>query len=177
MEKVKYLAEKPKRELHTDEKGSPSIKILVITLWLLFGFLEYIQAKEPLVLNDQKDSYDLSKHIRFLEDKNNQFNFKQILQSSALQKKFSPLPKGDTNFGLSLSTFWFKLELHNKDSKKEHYLLQLDKGWLDYITFFSKDNQKWEKIITGDRHPFKTRPIDHRTFLFPIKPGPKSVYY
>jgi hypothetical protein len=49
---------------------------------------------------------------------------------------------------------------------------------IDYIEFYFPDGASYQKIETGDRHPFESRPFRHRTFVFPVKqrPGEQTFF-
>ena len=74
------------------------------------------------------------------------------------------------NFGISPPAYWFSIALANTSSGTVQRLLQMDHPLTDYLDFYLVQNgQVIETVETGDARPLKSRPWEHRTFLFPIE--------
>ena len=63
----------------------------------------------PLVLNNEKQFYELGPHLDILEDKSS----KLIINEVENLKNFKPNKKMVANFGFSKSAFWAKFRIYN----------------------------------------------------------------
>ena len=143
-------------------------------IFLLLTFLIFEKSWGFVELKNEKEIYHVWKYIKIFEDK------KGSLKLDGFLKKRSELfLEGDRkkvpNFGINPSTFWVELRLKN-NSKINDWFLSLDYHYLDHVNFYKKIDGKWEDYLTGDRKPFKEREIEHRGFVFKIKPGADSTY-
>lgn len=115
--------------------------------------------------------------ISFHEDKANQLNLNDLLFSSR-KYNFKAL-KGQTNFGISNSAFWFRLEIPAQKNSIDA-ILEIGYPLLDKINFYTRENATWIETRTGDDLPFSDREIKHRHFLklIHVQAGaPQTVYY
>jgi len=65
--------------------------------------------------------------------------------------------------------WWVRLSIGNDSADEKHLLL--DVGWplLDYLdVYVLKDSQTLTHWATGDQRPYANRPVDARTFVFPL---------
>ena len=87
---------------------------------------------------------------------------------------------GTVNFGYTTDTYWYRLTLDNPEAHPVERLLEISYPLLDDIEFFRiADGEPVERVLTGDGHPHGTRPLAHRTFVFPVTLGAEeqaSVY-
>ncbi|WP_097459803.1 sensor domain-containing diguanylate cyclase [Mangrovitalea sediminis] len=126
-------------------------------------------AAIPVV--DVKDSASLNLGDRagFLLDKTHSWTASQLIpqlnrQPWTFRKTAVP------NFGLISDNLWVAFRLHNALDHSQERLLELGYPMLDKVdVYFLRDGQLLQAYHTGDRRPFDSRPIDHRSFLFPLR--------
>ena len=151
---------------------------MIVFKLILKGILVFLIAcstqAESLVLKSEKP-YLLGKHLSFLEDKNGNLTFEDILKGNHNQKYFK-IKKDAPNLGFTHSYYWVKFSLTNSSSHDFYYLLYEFPG-LDRIEFYQNINGTWEKEVSGDLTPFTKKKIPHRFFPFKIYPKKNSVYY
>tara|TARA_Y100001954_G_C15829771_1_gene614766 strand:+ start:6238 stop:10185 length:3948 start_codon:yes stop_codon:yes gene_type:complete len=126
-------------------------------------------------LNDQKETYQAWKDIKIFEDKNGELKLEEFIKKRS-ELDFKSERKKIPNFGINPSTFWVEFRLKNK-SKINDWFLVLDYHYLDHVNFYKFVDGKWKVFRTGDRKLFKEREIEHRGFVFKIKPGNDSIYF
>ena len=116
--------------------------------------------------------------IGIFEDKDHSKTFAQISDKEFISN-FKTYDGYNPNFGFSKSAFWVRIELENQNKEQDEFLLEIAAPLLDTITFFYKEGEKYESIITGDAFEFEKRPVANRYFLFPLhlQPQEKQVFY
>jgi len=132
---------------------------------LFFILLFTIQLNAQTVLNQNlKSNQFLKEGIYFFEDKKSEFTLEQIIQ----QSKFQPVGENGTNFGISPSTFWLKIEIYNK-TKENSFRLQIAQSCLDVVDFYYSDGEGNYKVIEGGEHmPFYIREFKDPSFIYQI---------
>ncbi|WP_291722435.1 7TM diverse intracellular signaling domain-containing protein [Bernardetia sp.] len=132
---------------------------------------------ETVLINDVKIRLK-GGEIGIFEDKNHSKTFAQISDKDFVSN-FETYQGYNPNFGFSKSVFWVRLELENQNKEQDEFLLEIAAPLLDSITFFQKNGEKYESIITGDAFEFKKRPVANRYFLFPfnLKSQEKQIFY
>lgn len=121
-----------------------------------------------LQLADTALVYSLGQYAYFLEDPKGEISIQALLDSKGTQP-WQASNQEVPNFGFSDSVFWLKLEIESLNLKKDEWLFEISYPLLDEIEFYIVTNGEIQKhYLTGDRLPFKGRPIAHRNFLFPV---------
>ncbi len=92
--------------------------------------------------------------------------------------KFTHPEKDKLSFGYSRAAIWFRFEVENPTNNVIDWLLEFDYPPVDHIDFYIDDRGTLTSYRTGDMLPFNSRPVNYRTFVFPItqKPGSIIVY-
>jgi len=116
--------------------------------------------------------YIFADTIEYFEDKNSSFTSSSILE----QQEFKPYVKHASNFGMSKSTFWIKLEIENQSNKVENKILYFSYPLLDSVTLYRlqagtlvKENTKGNLI--QNEQLFKLEP----SLAFEFELATKSV--
>ncbi|CAA6810076.1 MAG: Unknown protein, partial [uncultured Thiotrichaceae bacterium] len=112
--------------------------------------------------------------MHWLEDKTGTMTFDDILKQD-LSTQWHTAQLRYPNFGFSSSIFWLSLPFENKHDIETSMLLEIAFPLHDKIDVYLVDA---DKIIanyhTGDLQPFNSRPLNHRSFLFPQTVAPKE---
>lgn len=73
----------------------------------------------------------------------------------------------DLVFSHTHSVYWVRLNVKNSGERALWYL-KLGYPLLDEVTFWQSGNGQHTRVVTGDQHPFASRGIDYRYYLFPV---------
>ncbi|MBU2955454.1 diguanylate cyclase [Marinobacter sp. F3R08] len=74
----------------------------------------------------------------------------------------------DLVFSHTKSVYWIHLNVKNSGPERGVWYLKLSYPLLDEVTIWQAGNDTTEMVVTGDQHPFETRPVDYRYFLLPV---------
>jgi hypothetical protein len=95
-------------------------------------------AQNPLVLQDKEGSYEVKNYLTVLEDSSKKIQFEQLYQTT-YQEKFKPFTKKVLGFGNSRSAFWLQFKV--KNMTKERWVVAVERGYIDSLSFYQVDNQ------------------------------------
>ncbi len=110
----------------------------------------------------------------WLEDKTGTMTFDDILKQD-LSTQWQAAKHRYPNFGFSSSIFWLSLPFENKHAIETPMLLEIAFPLHDKIDVYLVDSDKVvANYHTGDLLPFNSRPLNHRSFLFPQTVAPKE---
>lgn len=122
----------------------------------------------------QKQASGEQSSMHWLEDKTGTMTLDEVLEQN-LSTQWHKTRQRYPNFGFSQSTFWLSLPFENPNETDTSMLLEIAFPLHDKIDVYLVDA---EKIIadyhTGDLLPFSSRPLNHRSFLFPHTLAPKE---
>ncbi len=98
------------------------------------------------------------------------------VQSSTLAKDILDSPasfqfntfQDQINFGVSRSTFWFKVDIPAQ-RKTQKTVLEISYPLLDIVDIYTSKNKNWSLLEVGDTRPVANREIDHYNFLKTIE--------
>ncbi|HMV41276.1 MAG TPA: diguanylate cyclase [Leptospiraceae bacterium] len=108
---------------------------------------------------NEKNLLEVMSHVDYLEDKSNSLDLNSV-KSLNFKKNYS----GSINFGLSNSTYWFRLKIKNPTSSPiENWFFFIEYPQLDEVVFYipMKNDSYFEKSI-GDIYPFQDRDMKIR---------------
>ena len=151
------------------------MKKYFILFFLLFSSLVLARDK-ILILDGKKSFYSLGHYLYLFEDTSSKLGIHEI-QKPEWSQKFKLSQQKSPNFGGSPSSFWARFTINNKSNLKKDWFLSFNFYTQDHITFYKKVEGEWVVIKTGDRHPFSTREVKARPFVFKMAPENNSVYY
>ena len=141
-------------------------------------------------------SYALSSSFTYLEDPSGRLELTDILLPAA-QARFGPIAAAGatSNFGVSRSAFWLRIDLRAQTSAPRQWLLEIAYPSLDSIDLYTpRDGHvsdtppgaqraaRPESHVLqrgGDLLPFAQRPMPHRNHVFPVtlQPGSSNTIY
>ncbi|MBT5380829.1 MAG: hypothetical protein HOK28_01930 [Deltaproteobacteria bacterium] len=109
----------------------------------------------------------LGRYLQVLEDTTGNMTVNDVM---AAHDKFTPIMQDFPSLGFKRNPHWFHVQITGDHLSDEIYLLHVDYAFLDELTFFEiHEGTIIQKIHTGDGQPFRSRPVDYETFLFPLK--------
>jgi len=87
--------------------------------------------------------------------------------------KFNSFPVSGFNPGFTKSVFWLAVELPKES--ENNYLLRIGNAHINFIDFYEVGKTETTLLKkTGDHLPFKSRPLNSRLFVFPLKSSSES---
>jgi diguanylate cyclase (GGDEF)-like protein len=135
---------------------------------ILLGLISSSLPAQTLSIDDSP-RVNLSAYTHYLEDPKGSIQIEDLLAADS-NHHWSPIFTENPNFGFVTSTYWFRVNLENNTADTLNRLLEIPYPLIDYISLYEVDehNNITKQTETGDHYPFKQRPLNHRTFLFPI---------
>jgi len=148
---------------------------LAFPLCILFNNTGF--AIGTLPLSPQQGMYLLTPYTEYLEDPSSQLNIQDLLSPTTPMSWQSNSESSETiNFGYTASTYWLRFDVTNPSDAYDERYLEIAYAVLDTINLYLVSNNKApQKIALGDKLPFKTRPLDHRNFVIPVKWQPNET--
>lgn len=121
-----------------------------------------------------EDGDPLGTHVTWLEDASGELNLEQI-ETMTREGKFQTSETEIPTFGYSQSAYWFHLQLLNDSNHAVKRLFQVGYALLDNVNLFTQCGELRTDFESGDTLNFASRPVQHRTFLFPVELAPNTV--
>ncbi len=115
-------------------------------------------------------SYTLSRAFMVLEDSGAALTLDEVLQPGQ-QARFQPAAQSGsaTNFGLTASAFWLRIELQPGPDAPAQWLLEVAYPALDRIELYAPlPGGGFSRQYGGDLQPFASRPVPHRNHVLPV---------
>ena len=155
--------------------GHP-LKTLILVLTVIMAMLcpsitsGAEDARDPVILDGTLTNQQLGTHTDYLEDVHHTLSINTIRQK---KKGWIRSQQNNFNFGFSDSVYWFRFAVNNTTDKPASWYLEVDYPQLDNIQLYYPDETGDLRMKqTGDRFPFATRDLNHRTFIFTLDAPP-----
>ncbi|WP_043529740.1 sensor domain-containing diguanylate cyclase [Litchfieldella xinjiangensis] len=151
--------------------------VMVAVCWSLWLGLLPSLAQAAISIAESPDDLNPSPRVELLEDPERRYSIESLLEGcQALSWQDSE--QEALNFSFSGSAWWVRFELVNDTSGPVRRLLELAMPMHDYLDAWVVNDggavvQSWQ---TGDRRGFDSRPVAHRTFVFPLYLAPGEAY-
>jgi diguanylate cyclase (GGDEF)-like protein len=146
-------------------------------LFLLCCWASHIDAVSAAVrLEPGTASFALATRVSIFEDADGSLTLADVQRRG---KEFRPAQVQDgeaINFGYSSSAWWLRFEFEPTPAAPRDWLLEVAFPTLDSVEYFGPGG---ERLSTGDRLPFASRPLVHRNFVFPVhlnQAAPSTVW-
>jgi len=118
----------------------------------------------------QESSYSLSRAFTALEDPSGALTLEEVLQA-AQQSRFAPVAQSGsaTNFGLTPSAFWLRIDLQAAAGAPAQWLLEVSYPALDQLDLYVQaPGGGFVHSRGGDLQPFTNRVVPHRNHVLPL---------
>ncbi|MEA3546564.1 MAG: 7TM diverse intracellular signaling domain-containing protein, partial [Thermodesulfobacteriota bacterium] len=162
---------------HHSRKKSVSIQHTTLIFLILFSSLFLLSVlsdptpafgADPIVITAKKNVYSLGRHLDILEDRTGKLGISDIRQPET-ETLFQPSTVDAPGFGFTSSAYWARTTITSRLDAPATYYFELKYPMLDHVEFYiPNDNGRLKKFITGDKHPFSTRPLNYTYFVFPV---------
>ena len=111
--------------------------------------------------------------IELLEDRSGKLDVDAVSRLGDESGFVAGTPK-NTNIGFSPSAWWVRFTLRNAADTQRLVYLRQDYPLIDSLELFEPAGSGWVRHVTGDRHPFDSRDVKHKDFLFPLDLPPHA---
>ena len=140
---------------------------------LLAGWLICSPARAATAVEVEGDfgETSLRTSLQLLEDPSGRRSFAEVRNDA----NFAPIGAKGSNFGFSRSAWWARLDLHNGGARDIEVELRQDYPLIDRLDVWIGEGTQWHEIHTGDRLPFRSRPLAHRDFIFPVQVASRTT--
>ncbi|MCF8034634.1 MAG: sensor domain-containing diguanylate cyclase [Desulfarculaceae bacterium] len=133
------------------------------------------QAGSPLVVHPEQDRYLLAPYMEILEDPSRQLTLDQVSRPP-WSTRFHPANDAPTlRLGLTNAAVWLRFRISGLEPRRSYYL-EMDSAQIEELDAYLPQTGaggalEYQTVVAGSSHPFKGRPLPHRTFLIPIRSG------
>ena len=140
-------------------------KVYSIALFFITFMLSSHAVAKAVDLAGSGDKLDLSPYVSYFSTSEIKLNPNEVLK----RQDFASPPKGRLSFGYSNDDYWFRYNVENRSGNTINKVFEINYAVLDEIDVyvFQGDSLRNE-FHTGDMVPFDSRPINSRTFSFPV---------
>ncbi|TGL72130.1 7TM diverse intracellular signaling domain-containing protein [Leptospira jelokensis] len=152
---------------------------LTFVFFQIFLFLPLFANPTPsrfsTILKNDVGEYPLGFHMEILElPPSKILSFQEVQKSTDFNESRTISP----NFGFTKNVYWVRFELKNNSNQRD-WFIHVSYPLLDKIDFYESKDKDWNHVVTGDSYLFRERPLEEKSFIFPIKLLPKknNTYY
>ena len=142
------------------------VQPLLLLALLLLGLIPQVQASKPIILPPDSYNQSITRYIAILEDESGELTTADVLKTEN-QLRFMRIHTRYLKRGMTDSTFWLQLSLHNPTAETRTTALSLSNPRLDVVDIIDVTNpdavQPMEK-----KHLRATRPQAH-SYLFQLE--------
>lgn len=154
-------------------------RLLVGLVFLFIGISPLlaspIQSRYSTILKSGVGEYPLGFHMEILTlPPNENLTFEEVRKSNRFNESRSLSP----NFGFTKNIYWVRFELQNEANERD-WFIHVSYPLLDKIDFYEQKDKTWKQTVTGDSYVFSQRPLEEKSFIFPVKLQTKksNTYY
>ncbi|TGL30054.1 transcriptional regulator, partial [Leptospira bourretii] len=109
--------------------------------------------------------YPLGFHMEILTlPPNENLTFEEVRKSNRFNESKSLSP----NFGFTKNIYWVRFEVQNEANERD-WFIHVSYPLLDKIDFYEQKDKTWKQTVTGDSYVFSQRPLEEKSFIFPVK--------
>jgi hypothetical protein len=110
----------------------------------------------------------LGKYVQVLEDPLSSQRIEDVVGPDRAMH-FQDTESDAPSFGLTQSTYWIRVPIHNSGGATRAWLLELAYPQLDDVTLYVPGpDGNFSARATGDSRPFASRDLAYRTFIFSL---------
>ncbi|MBN2158551.1 MAG: hypothetical protein JW807_04075 [Spirochaetes bacterium] len=147
---------------------------------LLFSFFVGNAYAGVFPLNDGLESESLGHYLEYLADKDGTLSFEEIISPGKERPAWEKSGSTTLGFGYTKTVYWVKFSVKNTEEHPVKWLLQQRYPLIENITLHVPDRDgSYSRIETGHGFKYSQRPVDHRTFVFPLETesGQTDTFY
>jgi len=157
--------------------GRAWIWLVMLLLLVLLLAPQASRAQSGSLAVGTEGGYGLSRAFLVLEDSTAKLTLDEVL-APARQADFKPVAQSGsaTNFGLTRSAFWLRVDLQLQADAPAQWLLEVAYPALDQIELYTPAHDGgFVRQTGGDLQPFASRKVPHRNHVMPVVLSPGAV--
>ncbi len=140
---------------------------------ILFLLVTIGASAGTIVVDRDFRSITLGPHIEYLPDPAGSLTIDDIRGSALLEKNGWPLRwlrsnKESLGFGFTTAVYWVRFKVKNNTAGEMECYLNQNYPLVSYIDCYTDDGRAPLTTRTGHSYRFSQRPMNYRTFVFPI---------
>ena len=150
--------------------------IFSIIIFLLIVSTGY---SAPIHLGDDLKKKPIGFFVEFLEDKTGGLAIGDV-SGRQVDHRWIKLNDINPGFGFTASVFWVRFTVSNDTRKNIPFYFEHGYPLVDDLELYvPRVNGGYQIVKTGDRYIFSERPIEYRTFVFPLvcEAGSTKTFY
>ncbi|MBI4647440.1 MAG: SpoIIE family protein phosphatase [Bacteroidia bacterium] len=150
--------------------------ILITLTFARFGHTVNLYSDNiPVIILKDAPEYNLNERVCIYKDTTGRATIYNV-QSNDF-KYFKRNNQNNIYFPFSYNTYWIKFRVKSKHSHINNYFLEIKNSTVNKLQLY----YKYQNILvssqeTGDSHPFRTRQIQNRNFVFSLDLIPDKIY-
>ncbi|HPC42211.1 MAG TPA: 7TM diverse intracellular signaling domain-containing protein [Spirochaetota bacterium] len=146
---------------------------------IIFLFLAADASAGTVVVDRDFRNMSLGPHVEYLRDPASILSIEDIRGSTQLDRNGHPLrwlksEKESLGFGFSTASYWVRFRLKNNSGKAIDCYLNQNYALISHLDCYVDDGTSVTHMRTGHSFPFAQRPMNFRTFVFPLTVQPRG---
>ena len=133
---------------------------------------------DVIKIDENLTSRPIGLDIEYLEDAKGALTFDKV-KGGKLKGNWTTSNMENPGFGFTDSVYWVRFTVENISRREIRFYLDQNFPQADLVRLYVPENGAYRMIETGDSKPFSERPLEHRSFVFPLqmKAGAHATYY
>ncbi|MBN1495559.1 MAG: SpoIIE family protein phosphatase [Spirochaetes bacterium] len=133
---------------------------------------------EPIELDESLSKLPIGKMIEYLVDPEGALTITDI-QDARHAGSWKISEKDGPSFSFTSDVYWLRFTIANKAARELEFFLEQEYPLIDNIKLYTPDGRGFRETEVGRMKPFKERPYQYRTFIFPLTApgGAQATYY
>lgn len=139
-----------------------------IGILLLIFIVQPVSGLDTLIIDEHFSQIDIEEFAYLHIEKTNELDFDKVNNLS--DSSFLSLKETGLSFPPLKQVYWVRFQIKNRSEADIDLRYQVNHYFINRLQFFSinQSSEVKKSVITGDAFPFHQRPMEHRSFLFPI---------
>jgi serine phosphatase RsbU (regulator of sigma subunit) len=128
-----------------------------------------LYSAEPVVIDTLFTGKSLGRRYEYLEDRNKKYTITALTMKATQDRyKWDKADQDVFNKGYTKSAYWLRFSARNRLNNDIDIYLQLSYPHIREVSLFIPVGDGFREVKTGNRFPYRQRPMKHRTFVFPL---------
>lgn len=157
--------------------GFRSGRAFYVLMILLLCPAAAVHAADPVIIDESAAVVEVGNRLDVVRDPNSLLDVSGV--TSAAWQPLAAESSG-ANFGFTSGTVWLRMVVRNASAQDLQRFVEIGYPVLDDIrVYLERDGAIAQQWALGDKHPYHSRPIGHRTFIVPVTlpSGSDTVLY
>ncbi|MGJ8668287.1 MAG: 7TMR-DISM family protein [Oceanococcus sp.] len=121
----------------------------------------------PVAVGSVQHKVNLAAYAEKLEDRDGRFTLDDVREEKAL---WQAMQASSLGVGFHPSVWWLRVAVVNDSDQAQVYFLDTGSAVADYVNIYVlREGRAINQVLSGDRRPFHTRPINTHTVVVPVE--------